>query len=53
MRHAVITRHRGEFQVRRMCRVLEVAPSGYQASLKRPPSWADASFRPREPVRVG
>ena len=39
MRYAVITRHRGEFQVRLMCRVLEVAPSGYYASLKRPPSW--------------
>ena len=35
----MITRHRGEFQVRLMCRVLEVAPSGYYASLKRPPSW--------------
>jgi putative transposase len=35
----VITRHRGEFQVRLMCRVLEVAPSGYYASLTRPPSW--------------
>jgi putative transposase len=34
----VITRHRGEFQVRLMCRVLEVAPSGYYASLRRPPS---------------
>jgi putative transposase len=39
LRYAVITRHRGEFQVRLMCRVLEVAPSGYYASLKRPPSW--------------
>lgn len=39
MRYAVITRHRREFQVRLMCRVLEVAPSGYYASLKRPPSW--------------
>ena len=39
MRYAVITRHRGEFQVRLMCRVLEVSPSGYYASLKRPPSW--------------
>lgn len=35
----MITRHRREFQVRLMCRVLEVAPSGYYASLKRPPSW--------------
>jgi len=39
LRYAVITRHRGEFQVRLMCRVLEVAPSGYYASLRRPPSW--------------
>lgn len=35
----MITRHRGEFQVRLMCQVLEVSPSGYYASLKRPPSW--------------
>jgi putative transposase len=35
----VITRHRGEFEVRLMCRVLEVTPSGYYAALKRPPSW--------------
>jgi len=35
----VITRHRDEFKVRLMCRVLEVSPSGYYASLKRPPSW--------------
>ncbi len=39
MRYAVITRHRGEFEVRLMCRVLEVSSSGYYASLKRPPSW--------------
>ena len=39
MRYAVITRHRREFEVRLMCRVLEVRPSGYYASLKRPPSW--------------
>jgi len=39
MRYAVITRHQGEFEVRLMCRVLEVSPSGYYASLKRPPSW--------------
>jgi len=35
----VITRHRGEFKVRLMCRVLEVSPAGYYASLKRPASW--------------
>ena len=39
MRYAVLTRHRDEFQVRLMCRVLEVSPSGYYVSLKRPPSW--------------
>jgi len=39
LRYAVITRHRGEFEVRLMCRVLEVSPSGYYASLKRPLSW--------------
>ena len=39
MRYAVITRHRDEFEVRLMCRVLEVSPSGYYASLKRPLSW--------------
>lgn len=39
MRYAVITRHRGEFQLRLMCRVLEVSPSGYYASLTRPASW--------------
>jgi putative transposase len=35
----VITRHRSEFEVRLMCRVLEVSPSGYYASLRRSPSW--------------
>ncbi len=39
MRYAVITRHRSEFPLRLMCRVLEVSPSGYYASRKRPPSW--------------
>ncbi len=34
----MITRHRGEFQLRLMCRVLEVAPSGYYAWRKRSPS---------------
>jgi putative transposase len=35
----VITRHRHEFAVRLMCRVLDVTPSGYYASLTRPESW--------------
>jgi hypothetical protein len=39
LRYAVITRHRGKFAERLMCRVLEVVPSGYYASLERPPSW--------------
>jgi putative transposase len=39
LRYAVIARHRGEFQVRLMCRVLEVSVSGYYASRKRSPSW--------------
>lgn len=39
MRCAVIARHRREFQVRLMCRVLEVSVAGFYAYLKRPPSW--------------
>ena len=39
MRYAVIARHRREFPVRLMCRVLEVAASGFYAYLRRPPSW--------------
>lgn len=35
----MITRHRGEFAARLMCRVLEVTPSGDYASRKRLPSW--------------
>ena len=39
MRYAVITRHRGEFPVRLMCRVLEVSPAGFYAARQRPASW--------------
>ena len=39
MRCAVIARHRGEFEVRLMCRVLEVSVAGFYAYCKRPESW--------------
>lgn len=35
----MIARHRGEFPVRLMCRVLDVSVAGFYAYLKRPPSW--------------
>ena len=38
MRYACIQQHRGEFEVRLMCRVLDVAPSGFYASRKSVPS---------------
>jgi putative transposase len=38
VKYVVIARHRGEFPVRLMCRVLEVSPAGFYASQTRPPS---------------
>lgn len=39
MRCAVIARHRDEFPVRLMCRVLAISVAGFYAYLKRPASW--------------
>ena len=38
MKYACIARHRGEFQVRLMCRVLDVSESGFYACVRRAPS---------------
>jgi len=38
MKYACIARHRGEFPVRLMCRVLAVSPAGFYASRTRAPS---------------
>ena len=38
MRYACIARHRGEYPVRLMCRVLAVSPSGFYATQRRRPS---------------
>lgn len=38
MRYACIARHRGEYPVRLMCRVLVVSPAGFYAWLTRAPS---------------
>lgn len=38
MRYACIARHRGEYPVRLMCRVLAVSPAGFYAWLTRAPS---------------
>jgi len=37
VRYACVARHRGEFPLRLMCRVLEVSPSGYYVWRKRSP----------------
>ena len=42
MRYAVITRHRGEFAVRLMCRVLEVSPVGLLRFAQAPAELARA-----------
>ena len=36
MRYAFISKHRAEFRIRSMCRMLRVHPSGFYAWLKRP-----------------
>jgi len=38
VKYACIARHRGEFPVRLMCRVLGVSPAGFYAAQRRPPS---------------
>lgn len=38
MKHACIARSRAEYPVRLMCRVLRVAPAGFYAAQRRPPS---------------
>jgi len=38
VRYACIARHRGEYPLRLMCRVLEVSTSGYYAARRRAPS---------------
>jgi putative transposase len=38
VKYACIARHRGEFPVRLMCRVLAVSPSGFYATQRRAPS---------------
>jgi hypothetical protein len=39
MKYAEIERHRDEFPIRLMCRVLDVSPAGFYASRGRPMSW--------------
>ena len=45
LRYTVITRYRREFQVRFMCQVLEVTPSGYYAFAQAPAKLARADRR--------
>jgi len=43
VKYACIARHRGEFHVRLMCRVLDVSESGFYASVRRTPSIRSAA----------
>ncbi len=53
MKYACIARHHGELPVRLMCDLLEVSPSGFYASLERPPSHrARANQRLRLEIRT-
>ena len=52
MRYACIARHRGEYPVRLMCRVLVVSPAGFYAWLTRAPSGAIADERLMLNIRV-
>ena len=52
MRYACIARHRGEFPVRLMCRVLAVSRAGFYAAQRRAPSaWAQRDQALRVKVR--